>query len=505
MPNASITRVGVRGRGSDGGESGYDLSGFEDAGLTRERLASLLDEHEKRVAPMCERLWGYYANEERVRVDALGGVVRERYQAGGLPGRLRRRGAGDDRADTPTVVIENDIAWRVNALVDLAFGELPTVEAEGDDAALVGRCVRAAFEASGGDVFLRDVALLGSVHGWVDLVVRTEAVFERVAGMSRGEIERGGDALAEELAGLVRIEAVSPERGVALVSERDYRAIDAYVIRTRVGSGDAEREVLEVLSDRRRRVFVDGEAESDAANRLGVLPVVHVQHQSVPFRYAGVGEVAGLIALQDELNTRLSDRAHRVTMQSFNMYLAKGLEGVSELAVGPGKVWLTDNPDAAVHAFGGDGHSPSEESHIDELREALDKASGVSPVVLGVVRAKLGHLSSVNALRMTLLGVLTKTRQRRLSYGRGLSACADVVLRTLEGAGALRGGVKRTVGFRWRDALPTTEEERLRSARSKLELGADADEVLDGLGLGAEMPEGVGADERNGNINGKGA
>ena len=493
MPNASITRTGRQRGAAAQRKGGVDLRGFESVGLTAERLEMLLQSHATRVVPRCERLWGYYTNEERVRVDATGDVVRESYQSCGLPRRLRRENRhGDDRADTPTVVIENDIAWRVNALVDLAFGELPVIEGEGEDADLVERVVAAVLESSGGDVFLRDVALLGSVYGWVDLVVRTDALFDRVSGMSRREIERGGEALALELAGLVKIEAVSPERGVAVVSERDYRELDAYVIRTLVGDEGERREVLEVLSARRRRVFVDGATETSGVNRLGVLPVVHVQHQSVPFRYAGVGEVEGLIALQDELNTRLSDRAHRVTMQSFNMYLAKGLEGVSELAVGPGKVWLTDNPDAAVHAFGGDGMSPSEESHIDELREALDKASGVSPVVLGVVRAKLGHLSSVNALRMTLLGVLTKTRQRRLSYGRGLTSCIGLALRALTGAGVLRSGAERSGAFRWADALPTTEEERLRAARSKLELGARADEVFADLGLGAAAPEGDG-------------
>ncbi len=473
-------------------EGGADLAAFADVGLTRPVLDRLLKEHAARVVPACERVWGYYQNAERVRVDASGRVVREAWQSEGLPARLRRRrDRDDDRAERPRAVIENDIAWRVDAFVDMAFGRMPEIESgpggeQGGHAGLAARVVAASFEASGGEVLIRDMALIGAVHGWVDLVVRTDAMFERAQRLTRDEIARGGEGLVLELARLVRIEIVEPTRGVALVSERDYRDIDAYIIRAAVRGvpGEEEREVMEVLSARRRRVFVDGETQTDAPNRLGVLPVVHVQHQSVPFAYAGAGEVAPLIALQDELNTRLSDRAHRVTLQSFNMYLAKGLDGVSELEVGPGKVWLTDNPDASVNAFGGDGASPSEEAHIDELREALDKASAVSPVVLGVVRAKLGHLSSVNALRMTLLGVLTKTAQRRRTYGRGLARCAELVLGALESAGVLETTEsERRVRFRWPDPIPTTEEERLRSARSKLELGASPGEVFEGLGL----------------------
>jgi len=36
---------------------------------------------------------------------------------------------------------------------------------------------------------------------------------------------------------------------------------------------------------------------------------------------------------------------------------------------------MTDNPDASIESFGGDADSPSERQHIEELREALDRAS----------------------------------------------------------------------------------------------------------------------------------
>ena len=54
--------------------------------------------------------------------------------------------------------------------------------------------------------------------------------------------------------------------------------------------------------------------------------MIHIQNLPQPFFYAGQSEIEPLIALQDELNTRLSDRANRVTFQSFKMYLGKGIE-----------------------------------------------------------------------------------------------------------------------------------------------------------------------------------
>ncbi|MEO1130118.1 MAG: phage portal protein, partial [Planctomycetota bacterium] len=296
----------------------------------------------------------------------------------------------------------------------------------------------------------------------------------------------------------------------------DYRRLDAYVIRSMRDGTGVERtsarpglsgllgrratsnrgetartthEVLEVLSAGHRQVYIDARLVEDAHNPLGVLPVVHVQNGSQPFHYAGLSDVEPLIPLQDELNTRLSDRAHRVTLQSFNMYLAKGLDGDGGgvLPVAPGQIWTTNNPDASIQAFGGDGYSPSEDKHIEDVRESMDKVSSVSPVVLGVVRAKLGHLSSANALRITLLGVLSRMERRRQAYGRAIARLSELVLQAMDVHGVMRTvTADRGVRVQWADPLPVTEEERLRSAQIKRDLGVPEEPVLEELGYGED-------------------
>jgi len=139
--------------------------------------------------------------------------------------------------------------------------------------------------------------------------------------------------------------------------------------------------------------------------------------------------------LQDELNTRLSDRASRLTMQAFKMYLAKGLDSFADKTVAPGQIWFTSNPDARIEAFGGDGACPSENLHIAEVREAIDKISGVTPVVAGVLKNKLGNLTSGVALKMTFMGMLTKTARKQLTYGQGLKTIAQMALTILDKAG----------------------------------------------------------------------
>ncbi|MEM9083176.1 MAG: phage portal protein, partial [Planctomycetota bacterium] len=248
-------------------------------------------------------------------------------------------------------------------------------------------------------------------------------------------------------------------------------------------SREAFVERLEVLTPHWRPVYIDRELVEEGPLRLGELAVVHVQNRSEPFRWAGVSEVEGLIPLQNELNTRLSDRAHRVTMQSFNMYLAKGIESFGEGLVGPGRVWTTDNLDAQVQSFGGDGHSPSEERHIEELRSAMDKSSAVSPVVLGTVRERLGHLSSANALRITLMGVLSKAERKRVLFGAGIRRVCELALSAADKAGVIETSEsERRVRIEWSDPLPISEREQVQTAIAKEGLGVERAEVLRDIG-----------------------
>jgi hypothetical protein len=221
----------------------------------------------------------------------------------------------------------------------------------------------------------------------------------------------------------------------------------------------------------------------------GTLPVVHIQNLSQPFAYDGLSDVEPMIPLQDELNTRLSDRACRVTMQSFKMYLAKGIEGFDQSPVGPGQVWSTDNLQAEIKEFGGDAHSPSEESHVLEIREALDKVSGVPPLASGVIRAKVGNLTSATALRITMMGLLAKTARKRVTYGRGIAEASRLMLAALDSAGILKTEeADRGIRLEWPDPIPLDERDVIASVIAKDKLGVDRAELLSELGHSSADP-----------------
>ncbi|MCC6660859.1 MAG: phage portal protein [Phycisphaerales bacterium] len=483
------------------------LPGFEGIGLSEELLTLLLAEHDRVTLPRLSRLWRYYRNpDERDSRGTVGGGPGGAWlgQAEGLPSRLIGPAAlhEDDRA-TREIVIENDIAWRVQSMVDFMFGKPVQILSTARDAATrrrVEHALDAVWEASGGIALLQDMALLGHVYGHVDLLLRA-------TGNLRGT-PVPGDGAADPV---LRVEVIEPARGIPVVNAGDYRALDAYIVRVRRETrgaaapvpipapgpwrrlvkpfGAAPRravtETVEVIGPHHTRVYEGGRLLTDAPNTLtpADLPVAHIQNVSEPFRYEGLSEVEPLIPLQDELNTRLSDRAFRVTMQSFRMFLARGLDGAGPVPVGPGRIITTDNPDASITAVGGDAESPSEAAHIQEVREAIDKASCVPPLASGVLRARIGNLTSANALRITLMGLLAKTARKRVTYGRGITRISTLILRALDHAGVLRTDERdRGVRLEWPDPLPADLTDQVAAARAKADLGVPRERVLAELG-----------------------
>jgi len=241
--------------------------------------------------------------------------------------------------------------------------------------------------------------------------------------------------------------------------------------------------VTEITSATGWQRYEDKQLVAESELPWGFLPVVHIQNIAQPYYYEGLSDVEPLIPLQDELNTRLSDRASRITFQSFKMYLGKGIEGFEDRPVSPGRMWYTDNPDAAIEEFGGDAVTPSEDMHIAEIREAMDKASGVTPVVAGVLKNKLGNLTSAVALRLTFMGMLSKTERKRFTYSEGLKKIAQMVLDILDKTNIYKiGGADREIDIIFPSPLPENMMEKLKEAQIKKELGVPTEQLLRELG-----------------------
>ena len=472
------------------------------AGLDPDFLRELLDQHEQAAAPRLGRLWDYYRNETDPPADDSDARPRPA-QSRGLPRRLTR--PGELTQVEREVVIENDIAWRINAQVDFMFGKQVGLKSTADDPELartINDVLSRVIANHGGVALFQDMALLGAVYGHIDLLLRADP------GELRG---RPLDDAIDRLS----IDLIEAPRAVPVLHPNDYRRLDAYLVHYRIwknqlantgwldrlnlklaGTGRpaairATSQVTEVWTAEQMLHF-EGDSRdrrliAQRRNPFGVIPLVHIQNLAQPLFYEGLSDVEPLIPLQDELNTRLSDRANRVTFQSFKMYLGKGIDTFDQQSIGPGQMWATDNLDATIEQFGGDGDNPSETAHIGEIREAMDKASGVTPIAAGLLRNKVGNLTSENALRIVMMGMLSRTEKKRVTYGQGITRLCELILRCLDLAGVLPTRPdQRGVRIDWPTPIPDNESQSLRNAQLKLQLGVPQDQVLAELGYTAD-------------------
>ncbi|MFA5252119.1 MAG: phage portal protein [Phycisphaerae bacterium] len=502
---------------------GFDLSIFKDPQLGADYVEWLIDEQSVDIQAHFSKLWEYYANR-MIESDFSAASDRRASESGrcyvqaqehGLPPRITgvahsvNAGIFGARSikdvQRKEVVIENDIAWRINAAVDFLFGKPVSFVSrapDGQKRAEIESILKAVFEANGAIGFFQDMAVLGSVYGFVDCIVRPSSeILEQFTSPSQTLSLKN----ALQLAQAIGLELIEAPRALPVLEENDYKKTRYYVQhfyqkRNTVSrkssflarlllqgkrSGDSRETiaVTEIISATGWQRYENKQLAGEGEFPWGFLPVVHIQNIAQPYYYEGLSDVEPLIPLQDELNTRLSDRANRITFQSFKMYLGKGIEGFEDKPVSPGRMWHTDNPEATIEEFGGDSATPSEDLHIAEIREAMDKASGVTPVVAGVLKNKLGNLTSAVALKLTLMGMLSKNERKRFTYSEGLKRICKMVLDILDGANIYRTeAADREIDIIFTNPLPEDTMEKLKEAEIKKELGVPIEQVLKELG-----------------------
>jgi hypothetical protein len=107
-------------------------------------------------------------------------------------------------------------------------------------------------------------------------------------------------------------------------------------------------------------------------------------------------------------------------------------------------------------------------------------------VVAGVLKNKLGNLTSAVALRLTLMGMLSRNDRKRFTYSEGLKRICRMVLAILDTANIYKTSeMDREVDIVFPSPLPENVMEKLKEAQIKKELGVPTEQVLRELGYEA--------------------
>ena len=171
-----------------------DFTPFADPQFSEELVAHLVEVEAVDRALHFSRLWAYYRNDltplgagypdgERHAewlacappVRPSPGVRAACPDHGAVPSGVRRSRRAPACHRAKEIVIENDIGWRIDTAVHFLAGKPVGIESlarRPEQARHIESVLRAVWEASGGIALLQEIALLGGVYGFVDLVVR---------------------------------------------------------------------------------------------------------------------------------------------------------------------------------------------------------------------------------------------------------------------------------------------------------------------------------------------
>ena len=240
-------KLEVRSKKRTGDKMGFDLRIFEDDRLEAGYLDWLTKERAGQVQRHFGRMWDYYANP-MVEITAAGAGQRAaeagrcyvQAQEAGLPARItgvvRNPAAGvfGGRAvreiQRKEVVIENDIAWRINAAVDFLFGKPVSFVSRSPDAqkrAEIEAIIKSVFGANGGVGFFQDMAVLGGVYGFVDCFVRPgEEIYQNFTSASHQNFPL--EAVLR-MAQAIELELIEAPRALPILDESNYKRILYYV------------------------------------------------------------------------------------------------------------------------------------------------------------------------------------------------------------------------------------------------------------------------------------
>jgi hypothetical protein len=504
-------------------ESIVDPFGYlEDAN----RFVSFLTSYTSRVAPLHRRYGVYYTDEEIetitfTRDNGTDGRLRATGQESGLPIRITGKAFGflfdadNERVNNSNLdiqrkepVTENQIGWRVDILGDFIYGEVEdesrmVLESDLPESnplkERIDELLLTVAKMQHEPNWYHEFYNVGAVHGFVDVALRMDervkvevdsTTREQVRWLFNGEPFRAGDFV--QFGKALQWHIASPLEIVPLVIPRMPNQLWGWVLhyKTQLMPGASSSDNVHIENKQKVdwiELYTDGQIQTykldpkskDRGYQLvqtvtvpeDLLPVVHMQHLVRRNEYRGKGEVEPLIPMQDELNTRLSDRGRGITFGANPPWLGKGIEGFESLPFGP-DVKYSGSDEASMERLTGDTKDAGQDGHIDQARDAMDRISSIPPLAAGDIKDQIGSLTSAVALRTVLRGMLAKLARVRMNHARAFENIAFGTLAYANATGVLiTTPEERGICVKWGASVEESLIERLEAATLKKAIG----------------------------------
>lgn len=185
---------------------------------------------------------------------------------------------------------------------------------------------------------------------------------------------------------------------------------------------------LEVWTDTRFRVLVNGQALVNLPNPYGMIPYIIIANDPLPDQFWGQSDLVDLMSVCTEINRRMSVFSQILDLSGAPITVLEGVDGTEGIRIGPGAKWeLPEGARAYLLDLMQGGGADIHMKYMDLLFRMLHDLSETPRTAFG----DSGRDLSGAALEVEIQPLVQKVQRKRRQWDTALSQRADLMLRMM--------------------------------------------------------------------------
>ncbi len=231
---------------------------------------------------------------------------------------------------------------------------------------------------------------------------------------------------------------------------------------------DAPVNTLEVWTDSRFRVLVNGQTLANFTNPYGMIPYVIIANDPLPDRFWGQSDLEDLMSVCTEINRRMNVFSQILDLSGAPITVLEGVDGTEGIRIGPGAKWeLPEGARAYLLDLMQGGGAEIHMKYMDLLFRMLHDLSETPRTAFG----DSGRDLSGAALEVEIQPLVQKVQRKRRQWDTALSQRATLMLRMMAHHQGLDTSGFGTPTAIWPPILPSDVNTSVRNAVARVEHG----------------------------------